>query len=161
MYGVGAYGTVPYGIGPIIITVSPERDALFIASQAFTAWVSLVAHTIWLTPTGGLMPTSISSQATDYVYVPITATLPDGTVIDPTGDTVQFTFLGSSDSPVSTTPWYTASWAAGTPYTAQCLVGPGGGVLSLVATASAYTVWVKIFDSPETPILFAGRLQVT
>lgn len=95
-----------------------------------------------------------------------------GTSVDPTGQTpgstllpVMFAFPVSSGNPVAPAEpatWYTGSWLLGgtsTGYTAQCLVGPGGGVLMLVS-GLAYDVWGKVVGSPEIPAVFAGSQQV-
>jgi hypothetical protein len=69
--------------------------------------------------------------------------------IDPTGDAVQFAFIAEGTNPQAA-DWQTASWeAGGPPYFARCLVGPAGTVSLLVGD---YIIWVKISDSPETPI---------
>jgi hypothetical protein len=106
------------------------------------------------------MATMISSETEQYVYVTIHAQLPDGTIINPTGDPVNFAFLGGSESPDDNTNWIPGGWAAGTPFTAQCFVGQSGAV-ALAPHPQPYTVWVQIFDNPETPVLFAGRLGVS
>lgn len=106
------------------------------------------------------MATMISSETEQYIYVAIHAQLPDGTLINPTSDPVKFAFLGTSEAPDDATPWIAGSWAAGTPYTAQCFVGQNGAV-ALAPRPQPYTVWVQVFDNPETPVLFAGRLGVS
>lgn len=126
-----------------------------------SSWVAGVGHTIWMVIEGSLVPNSISCVATQYVYVEISASQPNGTIIDPTSDAVSFAFLTTSTAPVAATTWYTASWAAGTPYTAQCLVGPNGGVVTLNANSTPYSVWVRINDNPETAIVFGGKLGAT
>lgn len=109
---------------------------------------------------------AISAVSTQYIYVPVTATLPNGNTINPTSDTVQFAFLGPFNSvsqaieqtPTSATNWQTASWASGTPYTAQCLVGPNGGVVALAI--GTYAIYLKITDNPEIPVLYSGPVSV-
>jgi hypothetical protein len=97
-----------------------------------------------------------------YVLAQVKA---DEGATDPTGDTVQMAFL--QDPPEEAAPasgdWKTASWTTLTStnparYKAKCLVGPGG-VITL--TAGTWWVWVKVTDSPETPALYSGRVQVT
>ena len=39
-----------------------------------------------------------------------------------------------------------------------CLIGPNGGTQQL--TAGYWTVFVKIGDSPEVPVLLAGQIQM-
>lgn len=95
-----------------------------------------------------------------------------GTTIDPTGQTagesvlpVQMAFpvsTGNPAAPAEPVTWFTASWLIGgtsTGFTAQCLVGPGGGVVTLTA-GMAYDVWGKITGSPESPAKFAGTQAV-
>lgn len=78
---------------------------------------------------------------------------------DPTGDTVTAAFVatglpGASD-------WKTGSWqtvtANGvTSYYARCLVGPGG---AFIPVAALYKMFIKVTDSPEVPVLFAGLVR--
>jgi hypothetical protein len=95
-----------------------------------------------------------------------------GTSIDPTGQTpgqpalvVQFAFpvsSGNALAPAEPSSWYQGSWLTGQTsayYVAQCLVGPGGGVVTLTA-GQAYDVWSKILGSPEVPAKFCGQLAV-
>jgi len=81
-------------------------------------------------------------------------------VVDPTSDTVQMAFVNGEPT---SGDWKTATWEADsstnpTTYYARCLVGPGGTV---TLSDGDYQVWVKITDSPEVPVLKAGRLVVT
>lgn len=101
----------------------------------------------------------ISAASVEYVRVPVSATA-SGSAVDPTADTVQMAFLATAAAPVSG-DWKTASWetdATTTPdtYYARCLVG---SVVTLTA-GTTYTVWVKVTDSPETPVKRAGLLRV-
>jgi hypothetical protein len=103
----------------------------------------------------------IAAGSLEYVRVQVAATA-SGAAVDPTSDTVSMAFLPSSAAPASG-DWKSASWetdATVTPtvYRARCLVGPGGAV---TLTPGTYTVWVKIVDSPETPIKRCGPLKVT
>jgi hypothetical protein len=95
-----------------------------------------------------------------------------GTSIDPTGQTegepalpVQMAFPVSSGNPAEPSApvtWYTASWLTGgtsAGFVAQCLVGPGGGAVTLTAGLS-YDVFGKILGSPEVPAKYAGALPV-
>lgn len=104
---------------------------------------------------GGLTVEEISTASLQYVLVDISAEAA-GAAVNPTSDTVQMAFL-TSDSAPSVGDWKTASWEtdAGTDpdtYSARCLVGTGGAV---ALSAGTYNVWVKISDSPETPVLRA------
>lgn len=96
----------------------------------------------------------------------------DGTSVDPTGQAdgqpelpVQMAFpqtSGNYAEPAQPETWLTASWllgGTGKGYTAQCLVGPGGGVVTLTA-GQAYDVWGKVTGSPESPARFTGTLSV-
>lgn len=103
---------------------------------------------------------SLSSLSTQYVIVPVRA-FSAGVAYNPTADTVQMAFK------VSGTPsggdWNTASWAATSAvngaYLAQCLVGPQNS--GVVLAIGSYTIWVKITDSPEVPVLVVGALTIT
>jgi hypothetical protein len=109
----------------------------------------------------------ISSRSTIYVRVNVTDELPDGAVIDPTGDVVQFAFQGpwnnvaqaQENPPTSSTTWHTGSWDTdiGSPFTARILVGPSG---SVALVAGTYVVWILITDNPEIPCLLCGPLVV-
>jgi hypothetical protein len=91
-----------------------------------------------------------------------------GTVIDPTSPllTVQFAFpvsSGDESNPALPVTWYAGSWLAGTSgkgFIAQCLVGPGGGLVTLTAGVK-YDVWSQILGSPEQPREFVGVQPVT
>lgn len=95
-----------------------------------------------------------------------------GTSIDPTGQTVGQAILpvqmafpvssGNPAEPASPVTWYTASWLLGGTsigYVAQCLVGPAGGVVTLTA-GMAFDVFGKISGAPESPVKFAGTIEV-
>lgn len=112
----------------------------------------------------------ISALSLEYVNATWTSDL-DGTSVDPTGQTqgqpelpVQMAFpvsSGNPSAPAQPTVWYTASWLLGgtsVGYTAQCLVGPGGGVTTL--TAGQFDAWGRIAGSPEAPEKFVGTLPV-
>lgn len=104
------------------------------------------------------MLAEIAASSVEYVRVPVSATA-SGSAVDPTADTVQMAFLATAAAPASG-DWKTASWetdATTTPdtYYARCLVGS-----AVTLTAGTYTVWVKVTDSPETPVKRAGLLRV-
>lgn len=94
---------------------------------------------------------TISSLATLMVQVPITARLNGSPNYNPTGDLVQLAFMPGAVKP-GNTDWTTGSWATdpGPEYLAQCLVGPAGAVTLPIG---AWTIWVRIVDSPEIPVL--------
>ena len=106
---------------------------------------------------------AISALSTQYVQVPVTNT--EG--ISPINDVVQFAFIGpyatttqaADYPPTAATTWITGSWLSGaTTPTAQILVGPSGGAVTLVV--GSYQVYIKITDSPEVPILWSGPALV-
>jgi hypothetical protein len=107
----------------------------------------------------------ISSDSLEEVNVRWTSDL-DGTSVDPTTGplTVQMAFPVSSGNPLQPAhgvTWYPASWlpgGTGKGWVAQCLVGPGGGVVTLAA--GKYDVWSWIQGSPESPKKYAGTLTV-
>jgi hypothetical protein len=56
-----------------------------------------------------------------------------------------------------------ASWEVNTvttphTYSAKSLVGPNGGVITLVT--GSYDVYVRIHDNPEVPVVKSGSLRV-
>jgi hypothetical protein len=97
----------------------------------------------------------LSSLSTQYVIVPVYVV---GNA-SPTGGAVQFAFPTGTGEP---TTWYTGSWQSGTtsPFLAQVLVGPAGGVTTFVA-GNTYNVYVKVTATPEVPVLYCGQIAVT
>lgn len=100
----------------------------------------------------------ISTASVEYVRVAVSATA-SGSAVNPTGDTVQMAFIDGTATPASG-DWKTASWETDTgtepdTYYARCLVGS-----AVTLTAGTYSVWVKVADSPETPVRRAGLLRV-
>lgn len=97
-----------------------------------------------------------------YVKVPIVVSAA-GEAYDPTADDVSMAFLAEGTDPISG-DWKTASWEIATSpggvtvYLARIIVGPGG---SLTLAKGKYRIWVKIVDSPETPVLTSDVLIVT
>ena len=103
---------------------------------------------------------TISAYSTEYVQVPVQATIA-GAPYNPTSDVVamQFVLAGGSQEPTGT--WNTGSWvttAQGT-YIAQCLVGPANS--GVVLPPGTYAIWVRITDNPEIPVRAAGTLTIT
>lgn len=99
----------------------------------------------------------IAATSVEYVKVPVSVT-ESGAAVDPTADTVQMAFTTGSGP--ESGDWKTASWetdATTTPdtYYARCLVGS-----AVTLAAGTYTVWVKVTDSPETPVKRAGLVRV-
>ena len=103
-----------------------------------------------------------SALSREFVAVAITAKTA-GTSVNPTSDTVEFAFTTVTAQP-ATGDWKTGSWDGTQPrqpggaYIAHCLVGPGGTV---TLPAGTYTMWVRITDNPEIPVIPFGRLQIT
>ncbi|MCC6629955.1 MAG: hypothetical protein IT340_21470 [Chloroflexi bacterium] len=102
----------------------------------------------------------ISALSLEYVRVKVAAT-EDGAAVDLSASTVVMAFVAEGAAPVSG-DWKSGSWETDpttTPdtYYARCLVGPGGAV---TLTAGVYDVWVEVTDSPETPVLRAGNVEV-
>lgn len=105
---------------------------------------------------------SISHLSTQYVLIPVSATKA-GAAYNPTSDTVQFAFMPTQVQQPVNADWQTGSWETVTsnilyPYNARCLVGPTGTINLNVGT---YTIYLKIADNPETPVLTAGQLIVS
>lgn len=103
-----------------------------------------------------------SAVSLQYVQAAVTATAA-GAPVNPTSDVVQFAFMPGSTAPGSS-DWKTGTWDGTAPrltgngYLAQCLVGPGG---TIALAAGTYTMWIKITDSPEVPVMQVGLLQIT
>lgn len=103
----------------------------------------------------------IPHTSLQYVGVDITAKKL-GLVVNPTADAVTMAFVAPGAIPASG-DWQTATWetTVGPPavYTALCLVGPGG---TITLAAANYSVFVKVSDSPEVPVIpVSGLLSVT
>lgn len=99
---------------------------------------------------------NLSSLSTEFIQVPVSI-IASGTPINPTSDVVQFAFKKSGKP---TGPdWIVGSWdSAPGGYLAQCLVGPDGDAVLDLGT---YSIWLKIFDNPETPVRPVGLLAIT
>ncbi|MCI3277643.1 hypothetical protein [Streptomyces cylindrosporus] len=86
-----------------------------------------------------------------------------GTPVNPTSDVVEFAFTTGIAKPASG-DWKTGSWDGTEPrapdgaYLARCLVGPGGTVELPVGQ---YTMWIRITDNPEVPVIPFGLLRIT
>lgn len=105
-------------------------------------------------------PARICASSLEYVRVQIAA-YASGATVDPSADTVQLAFMVGSAIPAPG-DWKTASWETDSTtvpatYKARCLVGATGAV---TLTPGVYQVWVKLTDSPETPVRQAGPLVV-
>jgi hypothetical protein len=105
------------------------------------------------------VPATISAASLQYVRVPVAAKVA-GAVVDPTADVVTMAFMAGgtpTTGDLKTASWETDPTTSPPTYSARCLVGPGGAV---TLTAGLWSVWVKITDSPEIPLLHAGSLRV-
>ena len=105
------------------------------------------------------MGRSRASGSLEFVNATVKAT-DAGVPADISGTLVAFAFARRDEEPAT---WNPGQWASTTPlpggaYTARCLVGPGGAI---TLTPATYTVWVKITDSPEIPVINCGQLIVT
>lgn len=101
------------------------------------------------------MAQTISVVSTEYVRVPISITK-NGVTFDPTSDSLSMSFGPTAAAP---TIFHTGTWeVAGTNTFALCLIGPGGNVQ---LTPGTWFVYVKVTDSPEVPVKYAGTIQIT
>jgi hypothetical protein len=107
---------------------------------------------------------AISHLSLQYLGVPVTAVTLNGVPYNPTADLVQMAFLPQATQSPQPTDWQIATWGTNTsnvlqPYTAFCLIGPGGTIQLGTGT---YVIWVRIVDNPEVPVLTAPmQLEVT
>lgn len=103
-----------------------------------------------------------SALSLEYVQAAITATAM-GTPVNPTSNPVAFAFTVGTAQP-ATGDWKTGAWdgtqprTPGNAYIAHCLVGPGGTV---TLSVGKYTMWVRITDTPEIPVVPFGLLHIT
>jgi hypothetical protein len=100
---------------------------------------------------------TISSLSTEYVQVPVQATIM-GVPYNPTADAVSLAFVVGNAYP---TLWYAGSWVttAQGNYLAQTLIGPANG--GTVLAPGTYNIYVKITDNPEVPVIPSGSVTVT
>jgi hypothetical protein len=106
-----------------------------------------------------IQPPRISVTSLEWIRVRVQAK-DNGLTVDPTADTVTMAFKTSGDpsgGDFKTASWETDANTLPDTYYARCLVGPGGAA---TLTAGTYRVWVKIIDTPETPILRCGQMVV-
>lgn len=104
------------------------------------------------------LPLRISAQSKEYVRVPISA-YEAGSLVNPTGDAIDMAF--TTGAAPAGGDWKTASWETDssttpTTYYARLAVGPGGSITLIAGTF--YTVWVRVTDNPEIPIIRAPGL---
>ena len=78
---------------------------------------------------------------------------------------MQFAFpvsSGNYTAPAQPSVWLAGSWllgGTGQGYMSQCVIGPGGGVVTLTA-GQAFDVWSRVNGTPESPVKFAGTIEV-
>jgi hypothetical protein len=104
---------------------------------------------------------SLSVLSTEFVQVPVSATVNGSSGYNPTADLVQMAFVATGNPAVS--DWKTGSWqtvtsSGGPVFLAQCLVGPSGAA---ELAAGTYNIWLKVTDNPEVPVRQVGLLQIT
>lgn len=95
---------------------------------------------------------SIRHSSTEFVRVPVSC--PSDVTLGT--QPVAMAFLAGSGDPAPS-DLKTAAWVPGQPV-ARILVGPAG---SIQLAKGVYTVFVKVTDSPEVPVIAAGRITVT
>lgn len=80
---------------------------------------------------------------------------------DPTLNAVQWAFPVEDVVPsvFVAGDWRPGSWD-GQKAVARCLVGPGGGVITLAASEIPYDAYVKWTESPEVPLILAGQVEI-
>lgn len=95
-----------------------------------------------------------SQHSLEYIEVPILA------AADPTASPVQMAFplRGASPGTFLTGSWRPGGAQPGGAYVSRCLIGPGGGEVTL--TPEKYDVYVKITDAPEAPVLYGGVVEI-
>jgi len=104
---------------------------------------------------------TVDRASREYVQAEVNATV-QGQPYDPTGDVVEFAFTAVGGRPST---WYSGGWDGTQPipgsnaYVAQVLIGPGSSGPTL--GAGRYTVWIRITDNPEQPVIQIGQLTVT
>ena len=165
-----AAGVTLAGTGTITVTVQAtapvtEPPVSWSARPAALRWKCTPSPPRWRVVMALFAP--IAAISLECVNVTWQSGL-DGTTVDPTGQTggqaelpVYFAFpstSGNYQEPAEPSTWYAASWllgGTGIGYVAQCLVGPGGGAVTLAA-GQAYDTWCRITGNPEAPARFVG-----
>ncbi len=110
----------------------------------------------------------IPGESVETVLIPWASLSAAGVLEDPTASTVEIGFSAGRETEPTT--WNAATWATSekirlsvggtiveTPYKASILVGTGATALA----ADLHAMWVRVTDSPEVPIRFAGFIEVT
>lgn len=109
----------------------------------------------------------IPGDSVEYIRVPIATLDSAGVLDDPTAAAIEIGF--SADKDTEPTSWHTAAWetsenirttVGGTivdsPYKARLLVGTGATELAV----GTHHTWIRITDAPETPVRYAGIVEV-
>jgi len=122
-------------------------------------WETGVPETRW---TVGFENLTFSHLSTMYALIPLSAKKA-GVPYNPTSDALQFAFMPNSVQQPVNADWVNGVWESVPtniiyPYNAKCLVGPNG---TTVLTLGTYIMYMKITDSPETPVLVAGQLTIS
>ena len=109
----------------------------------------------------GYNSVAFSQLSLQYLYVPVSA-VKNGAAYNPTGDPVAMAFMPQATQVPQSADWQTAGWTttqnAVYPYSAGCLIGPGG---TIALTVGTYVVYVRVTDSPEVPVQQASmQLQI-
>lgn len=99
----------------------------------------------------------IHVASTEYLRIPVTTTV-SGAVINPTSLAVSIALVRAPDPLPASPTWLTGSWETDTvngvvTYYARVLVN------AAAFTAGEYRPFVKIVDSPETPVLEADAIE--
>lgn len=104
------------------------------------------------------MTAVLSTISLEYVKVPVNVKK-NGVYVDPTASPVSMAFLTTKAALPDVGDWEQASWenGLGHKYYIRCLVGPTGDV---ALAAGTYWVWIKVEDSPETPIRQVGSIRI-
>lgn len=93
-----------------------------------------------------VQPDKADALSTVFVWVPVIAP------VDVSSDAVAVAFM-TSGKPIDA-DWHGAVWDD---KAARILIGPNGIPLN----PGTYTVWVKITDDPEIPVIPSGSLIIT
>lgn len=124
----------------------------------YSGWALGTPYSGWQLgdPWGGAVSgnsVSYSQLSCQNLYVPVSATVA-GASYNPTSDTVQMAFMPQATQVPQNADWKTSTWTTSAvnvlyPYSATCLIGPGGTVTLGVGT---YVIYVKVAASPEVVV---------
>jgi hypothetical protein len=103
-----------------------------------------------------------SQLATLYYKVPVRGTQ-GGVSVNPTGTPPQFAFMPQATQVPQSGDWVTGSWETIPndllfPYSARCLVGPGGAI---TLSTGIYVAYTKVTYAPETDVEIVGYLEIS